>query len=523
MVKVSSPVHFEKGIVAGVRLSFTFMLILLVGFDESLQEWMIELEEQDVVASVNYVLSLCGYHERVQSYLEFTASMFICLYESLFCHSISNVNRHPKSLSDHHQNYQMLLSAIQQQIPGLDLSHIDPDRALEGDKRTLLNLAEIFYELGRIVAEQNGTPYREKHFIPKGTNGKTISDWQGSEIFSTNCARPSDPETKRLNKKPHKSTIELHCTTLSQKEPAGQRSWMDDAQHHGHQDRSAKIYNSFLKDFEATNHREQLNMRKQKLHQEANMKMKRLAIRDIQEQFIKVNKKSYCTRAVYQRFNGMVKDQKDRQRSTKMQANERRLKYYQGQLEKQQELEKYYMDQYQIMSENSVNQQKEQDIFEAAQRQIQSRHEQIHHMTMNNQYLTSKIQWQTPFYIPSSYVEPTNCQGYPHPLLVAGGIRQLHMNIGYHWEWLIELDRWTIKKLNKLGGLDMHTDKAYWINFRGYCSLYSKATATYFGYSLDKTMNNPAVNIDIRTAKAIGVEITVKRFGLMLKAAQYYT
>ncbi|PRP74879.1 hypothetical protein PROFUN_15783 [Planoprotostelium fungivorum] len=85
-------------------------------------------------------------------------------------------------------------------------------------------------------------------------------------------------------------------------------------------------------------------------------------------------------------------------------------------------------------------------------------------------------------------------------------------------EWLIELDRWTMKKLNKLGGLDPHTDKAYWINFRGYCSLYSKATATYFGYLLDKTMNNPAVNINIRTAKAIEVEMTAKRFGLTLRA-----
>ncbi|PRP75773.1 hypothetical protein PROFUN_08767 [Planoprotostelium fungivorum] len=85
-------------------------------------------------------------------------------------------------------------------------------------------------------------------------------------------------------------------------------------------------------------------------------------------------------------------------------------------------------------------------------------------------------------------------------------------------EWLIELDRWTIKKLNKLGGLDLHTDKAYWINFRGYCSLYSEASATYFGYSLDKTMNNPAVNINIRTAKAIEVEMTAKRFGLTLRA-----
>lgn len=85
-------------------------------------------------------------------------------------------------------------------------------------------------------------------------------------------------------------------------------------------------------------------------------------------------------------------------------------------------------------------------------------------------------------------------------------------------EWLIELDRWTIKKLNKLGGLDPHTDKAYWINFRGYRSLYSEATATYFGYLLDKTMNNLAVNINIRTAKAIEVEMTAKRFGLTLKA-----
>ncbi|PRP76557.1 hypothetical protein PROFUN_14735, partial [Planoprotostelium fungivorum] len=85
-------------------------------------------------------------------------------------------------------------------------------------------------------------------------------------------------------------------------------------------------------------------------------------------------------------------------------------------------------------------------------------------------------------------------------------------------EWLIELDRWTMKKLNKLGGLDPHTDKAYWINFRGYRSLYSEATATYFGYSLDKTMNNPAVNINIRTAKAIEVEMTAKRFGLTLRA-----
>ncbi|PRP77821.1 hypothetical protein PROFUN_07763 [Planoprotostelium fungivorum] len=45
-------------------------------------------------------------------------------------------------------------------------------------------------------------------------------------------------------------------------------------------------------------------------------------------------------------------------------------------------------------------------------------------------------------------------------------------------------------------------------------SLYSKATAKYFGYLLDKTMNNPAVNINIRIAKAIEVEMTAKQFGL---------
>ncbi|PRP73980.1 hypothetical protein PROFUN_16450 [Planoprotostelium fungivorum] len=108
-------------------------------------------------------------------------------------------------------------------------------------------------------------------------------------------------------------------------------------------------------------------------------------------------------------------------------------------------------------------------------------------------------------------------QRCPFVLVVIGEIDCLSTRLR-QGEWLIEFDKWTIKKLNKLGGLDLHTDKAYWTNFRGYHSLYSEATATVFWILIDKTMNNPAVNINIRTAKAIEVEITAKRFGLTLKA-----
>ncbi|PRP75603.1 hypothetical protein PROFUN_15648, partial [Planoprotostelium fungivorum] len=45
----------------------------------------------------------------------------------------------------------------------------------------------------------------------------------------------------------------------------------------------------------------------------------------------------------------------------------------------------------------------------------------------------------------------------------------------------------------------------------------AKPQLLFFGYLLDKTMNNPAVNINIRTAKAIEVELTAKRFGLTLR------
>ena len=59
--------------------------------------------------------------------------------------------------------------------------------------------------------------------------------------------------------------------------------------------------------------------------------------------------------------------------------------------------------------------------------------------------------------------------------------------------WLEELDKWTVKLLNKRSGSSRDTHHRYWWKFRGLNSIKIEGTANYFGHGVDRIMNDSAI------------------------------
>lgn len=92
--------------------------------------------------------------------------------------------------------------------------------------------------------------------------------------------------------------------------------------------------------------------------------------------------------------------------------------------------------------------------------------------------------------------------------------------------WLQELDKWTIKKLNKIARVDPNSHAAYWWKFRGLTNLKIEAEAAYIGQTMDRTLNDNTLKEGVKNsiyeqfkldAKQLHIDIMDNRTDLINK------
>lgn len=79
--------------------------------------------------------------------------------------------------------------------------------------------------------------------------------------------------------------------------------------------------------------------------------------------------------------------------------------------------------------------------------------------------------------------------------------------------WLEELDKWTLKMLNKRSNSSKDTHAAYWIKYRGWKSLKIESEALYMNHAVNRILNDDKPKSSTKAMTWIRVKKVSKKYG----------
>eukprot|EP01116_Phalansterium_solitarium_P017554 TRINITY_DN435_c1_g1_i1.p1 TRINITY_DN435_c1_g1~~TRINITY_DN435_c1_g1_i1.p1 ORF type:complete len:338 (-),score=88.05 TRINITY_DN435_c1_g1_i1:108-1121(-) len=168
-----------------------------------------QLFEKEVLSGINVILAAYGFTERVLAISDCSVSLFVLLFESLFRRRIPGVIRKPVSSLDNLVNCKLFLRALSFDALNMPLEHIVPSKVISADRTTILNLAEIFVELHKLIGDQDASSSRPANGNLHGgslgsTSMRQVDRWRAGgmmDLAEEPLAGPRTP-SRSTNREP---------------------------------------------------------------------------------------------------------------------------------------------------------------------------------------------------------------------------------------------------------------------------------------------------------------------------------
>eukprot|EP00607_Mallomonas_marina_P006394 CAMPEP_0182426534 /NCGR_PEP_ID=MMETSP1167-20130531/13026_1 /TAXON_ID=2988 /ORGANISM="Mallomonas Sp, Strain CCMP3275" /LENGTH=430 /DNA_ID=CAMNT_0024608023 /DNA_START=117 /DNA_END=1409 /DNA_ORIENTATION=- len=144
--------------------------------------------ENELVISVNNLLNFAGLGTKIKSFNELkkvSSSLFVALFEAFFFCELHNVCRNPLNKEDYILNAQLVVDSISQRI-NVNLHHISGEDIVQGDFRSLSNLANIFLRIVNLT--------QSPHLQPNEPLPGTTLQREQDTSFSVSSAGSIDEE-----------------------------------------------------------------------------------------------------------------------------------------------------------------------------------------------------------------------------------------------------------------------------------------------------------------------------------------
>lgn len=100
-------------------------------------------DDQELVTLANHVVEKLEIRKQISKRQNIDVSLFVQMFEQLCSKKLSGVVREPKGQQDNVHNMEIVIKSLQESL-NMSLSHIQPQGIVEGDRKTLKYLLNIF-------------------------------------------------------------------------------------------------------------------------------------------------------------------------------------------------------------------------------------------------------------------------------------------------------------------------------------------------------------------------------------------
>ncbi|ESN99623.1 hypothetical protein HELRODRAFT_176792 [Helobdella robusta] len=103
--------------------------------------------DQELVDTTNYLLKTCGLTYRVKKVSHISDRIFVAIFEIFTKQVLQDVNRNADTTEEKSRNVQIVIDVLSNDVVCTSLSHITGCDVIDGNRMSIRNLLEIFYEL----------------------------------------------------------------------------------------------------------------------------------------------------------------------------------------------------------------------------------------------------------------------------------------------------------------------------------------------------------------------------------------